>query len=156
MNKLLASYRARLSSFKHGTSQPVIMIVDNDAGSTGLFRHLATILGKPVGGIDPFYHAFENLYVVPIPKTGTEAAIEDLFESGLLTRTIKGRIFDRSGKKKDPSKWYSKVDFATQIVKPERSTIKFSGFEPLLKAISDVRKDFASRRPAALPVASAE
>jgi hypothetical protein len=89
--------------------------------------------------------------------SGAEAAIEDLFEPGLLTRTIKGRIFDRTGKKKDPSKWYSKVDFATQIVKPERSTINFSGFEPLLKAISDARNDFAIRgaTTAQAPVASA-
>ena len=50
-------------------------------------------------------------------------------------------------KEKDPTKWYSKVEFATQIVKPERGKINFAGFEPLLKAISDVQKDFASRRP---------
>jgi hypothetical protein len=155
LNKLLASYRGRMSAFKHGTSQPVVMIVDNDSGSTGLFKHLAAVLGKPVGGMDPFYHAFENLYVVPVPKTGTAAAIEDLFEPTLLTRAIKGRTFDRTGKKKDPSKWYSKVDFATQIVKPERTTINFSGFEPLLKAISDVRKDFATRHFAATPMATA-
>ena len=28
-------------------------------------------------------------------------------------------------------------------MKPERSTIKFAGFEPLLQAVSDVKKDFA-------------
>jgi RNA-directed DNA polymerase len=102
-----------------------------------------------------FYHAFGNLYVVPVPKTGVAAAIEDLFEPSLLTRTIKGRSFDRTGKKKDPAKWYSKVDFATQIVKPERSTIKFSGFEPLLKAISDARKDFLLRPSMTAPIAKA-
>ena len=155
LNKLLATYRGRLSGFRHGTSQPVIMIVDNDSGSNGLFRHLAAVIGRPVGGMDPFYYVFDNLYVVPIPKTGTEAAIEELFEPALLTRKINNRIFDRSGKKKDPSKWYSKVDFATQIVKPERSTIKFAGFEPLLQAVSDVKRDFASRRPVPAPMASA-
>lgn len=145
LNKLLASYRGRISKFKHGASQPVIMIVDNDSGSKGLFSHLSAILGKPVGGMDPFYYVFENLYVVPIPKTGVAAAIEDLFEPALLTRTIRGRTFDRTGKERDHDKWYSKVDFATQIVKPERATINFSGFEPLLKAISDVQIDFFSR-----------
>ncbi|PDT73701.1 retron Ec67 family RNA-directed DNA polymerase/endonuclease [Bradyrhizobium sp. C9] len=145
LNKLLGSYRARASSFKHGPTQPVFMVVDNDSGSNGLFRHLAGILGKPVGGMDPFYHVFDNLYVVPIPKAGVAAAIEDLFEAVLLTRTINGRAFDRTGKQKDLSKWYSKFDFATQIVKPERAKINFAGFEPLLQAISDARKDFASR-----------
>ncbi|MCA6110923.1 retron Ec67 family RNA-directed DNA polymerase/endonuclease [Bradyrhizobium cenepequi] len=155
LKKLLTSYRPRLSSFKHAAPQPVIMIVDNDKGSTGLFHQLAHIIGKPVGGVDPFYHVLDNLYVVPVPKTGTEAAIEDLFDSALLKKTIKGRSFDRTGKAKDFTKWYSKVDFATQIVKPERSTIDFSGFEPLLKAILDVRKDFSLRPPVATAVARA-
>ncbi len=153
LNKLLGTYRSRLSSFKHGATQPVIMIVDNDAGSTGLFKHLGRILGKPIGGTDPFYHAFANFYVVPVPKTGAAAAIEDLFDPALLGRKLNGRELDRSGKKKDLSKWYDKVDFATKIVKPERATIKFDGFEPLLKAISDVQKNFSSIRP--LPSARA-
>ncbi|UVO30165.1 retron Ec67 family RNA-directed DNA polymerase/endonuclease [Bradyrhizobium arachidis] len=156
LNKLLGSYRGRASSFKHGSTQPVLMVVDNDSGSNGLFKHLAAILGKPVGGMDPFYHVFDNLYVVPIPKTGTAAAIEDLFEPHLLTKTISGRAFDRTGKKKDLSKWYTKVDFATQIVKPERAGIEFKGFEPLLQALLDAQKDFDSKlvHPAA-PVAIA-
>jgi RNA-directed DNA polymerase len=150
LKNLLIEYRARLSPFKHGTTQPVIMIVDNDSGSTGLFKYLGSVLGKSIGGVDPFYHAFENLYVVPIPKKGATAAIEDLFDPALLKRTIDGKNFDRSGKEKDTSKWYSKVDFATKIVKPERATIKFAGFEPLLKAILAAQNDFALRpRPLA-------
>lgn len=155
LKNLLIEYRPRLSHFKHGTTQPVIMIVDNDSGSTGLFKYLGHVLGKPVGGMDPFYYAFENLYVVPVPKKGATAAIEDLFEPALLKRTIDGKNFDRSGKEKDTSKWYSKVDFATKIVKPERATINFAGFEPLLRAILDAQKDFASRRLPAVPVARA-
>jgi RNA-directed DNA polymerase len=122
------------------------MIVDNDSGSTGLFKHLGAILGKSIiGGMDPFYHAFANLYVVPVPKAGVAAAIEDLFDPALLGRKLDGKEFDRSGKKKDLSKWYDKFDFATKIVKTERATINFVRFEPLLKAISDVRNDFATR-----------
>ena len=155
LKKLLTHYRPRLSPFKHNATQPVVMIVDNDKGSTGLFHQLTHIIGKPVGGTDPFYHVFDNLYVVPVPKTGAEAAIEDLFEPALLKKTIKGRSFDRTGKQKDFTKWYSKVDFATQIVKPERSTINFAAFEPLLKSISDVRKDYSLRLSATPPVAKA-
>ena len=158
LNKLLASYRSRLLPFKQAAIQPVIMIVDNDQGSTGLFKHLAKIIGKPVGGLDTYYHAFENLYVVPVPKTGIAAAIEDLFEPSLLSKTINGRNFDRTGKQKDLAKWYSKNDFANQIVKPGRSTINFSGFEPLLKAILDVGKDFSKRltEPKSIVAAAAE
>ena len=154
LKNLLIDYRSRLSHFKHGTTQPVIMIVDNDSGSTGLFKYLGHVLGKPIGGMDPFYFAFENLYVVPVPKQGATAAIEDLFDPALLKRTIEGKKFDRSGKEKDLSKWYSKVDFATKIVKPERATIDFSGFEPLLNAILDVQSDFAARASSVAPVAA--
>jgi len=143
LNKLIGNYRARLSSFETTAHQPVIMVVDNDKGSTGLFHHLSSILKKPIGGTDAYYHVFENLYVVPVPKTGAEAAIEDLFKPALLKKTIDGRAFDRTAKSKASSGGYSKFDFATRIVKPERSTIDFSGFEPLLKAFLDVRADFS-------------
>ena len=155
LKNLLIEYRQRVSHFKHGTTQPVIMIVDNDSGSTGLFKYLGHVLGKSIGGMDPFYYAFENLYVVPVPKKGTTAAIEDLFEPALLKRTLDGKKFDKSGKEKDTNKWYSKVDFATKIVKPERATISFAGFEPLLRAILDAQKDFAVRGSAAAPMAKA-
>ena len=126
LKNLLIKYRTRLSSFKHGATQPVIMILDNDSGSNGLFSYLGGILGKKVDGTDPFYYAFDNLYVVPIPKKGTApTAIEDLFDPALLKRPLNGKQFDKTGKEKekDPGKWYSKVDFATQIVKPERANM---------------------------------
>jgi RNA-directed DNA polymerase len=149
LKNLLIKYRPRISSFKQGATQPVIMIIDNDSGSNGLFSYLSNVLGKKVDGTEPFYYAFENLYIVPIPKKGgaSSAAIEDLFDPALLKRLLNGKQFDKSGKEKekDPSKWYSKVEFATQIVKPERAKIDFAGFEPLLKTISDVQKDFATR-----------
>jgi RNA-directed DNA polymerase len=147
LKTLVTKYRQRISPFKYGATQPVIMIIDNDSGSKGLFSYLSSVLGKKVDGTDPFYYAFENLYIVPIPKAG--AAIEDLFDPPLLKRLLNGKQFDKTGKEKekDPTKWYSKVEFATQIVKPERSKIDFTGFEPLLKTISDVQKDFAVRRP---------
>lgn len=109
LNKLLGSYCSRVASFKFATSQPVMMIVDNDKGSTGLFQHLSRILGRSVGGTDPFYHVFNNLYVIPIPKMGAEAAIEDLFKPALLARTIKGMSFDRTSNGKKSTKGYSKM-----------------------------------------------
>ena len=45
LNKLLSKYRSRISSFKGGANSPVIMVVDNDSGSTGIFKHLTNLLG---------------------------------------------------------------------------------------------------------------
>jgi RNA-directed DNA polymerase len=146
MNKLLSAYRTRMSPFKHGARHPVIMVIDNDSGSKKIFSHLSNILGAPVSGLDSFYHVYENLYVVPIPKSVGhfgDIAIEDLFDTLLLARKIDGRTFNRSNKKFDLTKFYGKNEFATKIVAPERNSIDFSKFEPLLQAILDVMSHHA-------------
>ncbi|MEZ0001627.1 retron Ec67 family RNA-directed DNA polymerase/endonuclease [Sinorhizobium fredii] len=149
LSKLLGDYRQRISSFKHDAAHPVIMVVDNDNGSKGIFSHLQNMLGKPVSGLDPFYHVYENLYVVPVPKAG--AAIEDLFDPALLARTLDGKKFNKSNKKFDLTKFYGKNDFATRIVAPERNSIDFSGFEAMLQAICDVTVHYRLLPRAASP-----
>ena len=66
----------------------------------------------------------------------------------LLNRKIEGKEFDRAGKEKDGKKWYGKFEFATKIVRAERTKIGFTGFEPLLKAFSEVIEDYSVRRAA--------
>jgi retron-type reverse transcriptase len=153
MHKLLSSYRARTSSFKHIARHPVIMVVDNDAASAKIFAHLSNILGTAVGGMDPFYHVYENLYVAPIPKTTGHVAIEDLFDASVRAQTINGRTFNPSNKKFDQSIYYGKNEFATKIVAPQRATIDFSKFEPLLTAFVDIMADYEKRYAATLAAA---
>ncbi|WP_181175625.1 retron Ec67 family RNA-directed DNA polymerase/endonuclease [Mesorhizobium sp. B2-3-4] len=155
LKKLINNYATRTARFKHGAPHPVLVIVDNDAGSVGIFQMLTKLLGKPIGGLDPFYHVIENLYVVPIPKVATPVAIEDLFDPALLARKIDGKDFDRTGKEKDGSKWYGKNEFATKIVAPERGTIKFDGFEPLLNAVVDAIQHYEGVKAAAAAKAAA-
>ncbi len=61
---------------------------------TEFFSYIGTVQGgAPVTGLDPFYHVFENLYVVPVPTTkGVEAIIEDLFDPA-VKKPINGRTF---------------------------------------------------------------
>ena len=153
MNKLLSSFRSRTASFKHIAPHPVIMVVDNDAASTKIFQHLSNILGTPVGGMDPFYHVYENLYVAPIPKTTGHVAIEDLFDPSVTAQTIDGRTFNPSNKKFDQTKFYGKSELAMKIVAPQRATIDFSKFEPLLAAFVDIIDDYSKRYPAELAAA---
>lgn len=160
MLTLMKEFRERLKFFKHGSSQPVIMVVDNDKASNGIFTFIGTVHGTgPVSGSDPFYHVFENLYVVPIPKTpGSTAIIEDLFDPSVM-KPIKGRTFNPSNKSFDLKKFYGKNEFATTIVGPERTSIDFTKFEPLLQAICDVMDHFAAilaakPKPAAPPLAA--
>src|SRR5690606_23069543 len=102
MYKLMKDFRERMKFFKHGPMQPVIMIIDNDVASTGIFTYIGTVHGTgPVSGLDPFYHVFDNLYVVPIPTTaGVQAIIEDLFDPA-VKKPINGRTFNSSNKNFD-------------------------------------------------------
>ncbi|SFK73401.1 Reverse transcriptase (RNA-dependent DNA polymerase) [Mesorhizobium albiziae] len=145
MYKLIKDFRERMKFFKHVPTQPVIMIIDNDAASTGIFTYVGTVHGTgPVSGLDPFYHVFENLYIVPVPTTaGVKAVIEDLFDP-VVKKPISGRTFNSSNKSFDQTKFYGKNEFATKIVAPERATIDFTKFEPLLQAICDVMDHFAA------------
>ena len=146
LNGLLGQYRKRTAWFKITPRFPLIMVVDNDSGSTNMFTHLSKVLGTHVDGSGPFYYVYLNLYVVPIPKlAGASTAIEDLFEKKVLDVKIDGRSFDRSDKLKDKSKWYGKMEFATKVVRAQRSTIDFQRFEPLLRTIVDVTIDYSKR-----------
>lgn len=155
LNTLLGTYGSRISSFKGGVNSPVLIVVDNDSGSDKIFKHLSNVLRRPVDGTEPYYFVYENLYVVPIPKNGVTAAIEDLFDPVLLRRKIEGKEFDRTGKKTDGKKWYGKFEFATKIVRAEQSTIDFTGFEPLLKAFTEAIDDYSVRCVAKAKVAAA-
>ncbi|MBB3303082.1 retron-type reverse transcriptase [Rhizobium sp. BK077] len=159
MYKLMKEFRERMRFFKHGPSKPVIMVVDNDDASKGIFSYIGTVMGTgPVSGLDPFYYVFENLYVVPVPKVaGTSAIIEDLFDAA-VKKPINGRIFNSSNKKFDLTKYYGKNELATKIVAPERSSIDFTKFEPMLQSFADIIMDYGARlaaKPAMVPVKNA-
>ncbi|MGO6980565.1 retron Ec67 family RNA-directed DNA polymerase/endonuclease [Rhizobium leguminosarum] len=156
MHKLLSSYRTRTSSFKHVARRPVIMVVDNDGAAAKIFAHLSNILGTPVSGMDPYYHVYENLYLVPIPKTAGNVTIEDLFDVSVTAQTIDGRTFNSSNKKFDLTKFYGKSELATKIVAPQRATINFTKFEPLLQAFIDIMADYETRYAADLAAAKAK
>ncbi len=137
-----------------------MMVLDVDKGTTQIWTELSKILGTKVAGEDPYYHVFDNLYIVPVPKKpGVETAIEDLFDAATLGYVHDGKTFDKDSDKDKPGT-YSKNTFATKVVRDNRSTIDFSGFEPLLEAFEDVQAHYASRVSAypglspAVPVAS--
>ncbi|PRX03471.1 UNVERIFIED_ORG: RNA-directed DNA polymerase [Martelella mediterranea] len=156
MYKLMKGFRERMKPFKQVASHPVIMVVDNDKASNGIFSYISAVQsGAPVSRLDPFHHVFDNLYVVPVPTTkGVEAIIEDLFDP-MVMKSINGRTFNPSNKKFDLTKFYGKNEFATDIVAPERETIDFTKFEPMLRAFTDVIADYEARRAAMLKLTPA-
>jgi hypothetical protein len=146
LKNLLGEYRGRISGFKCGGLNPVIILVDNDAGAEKLFAVLSKILGRKISGTDQFYYVYANLYIVPIPPTGNPvASIEGLFDPYLLKTVYDGKVLDLTNKETDSTKYYSKHAFAKNVVRPQQDKINFAGFGPLLTAIEQVLGDYAAR-----------
>ncbi|ANT49757.1 retron Ec67 family RNA-directed DNA polymerase/endonuclease [Mesorhizobium amorphae] len=156
LKNLVREYPGRTEKFKVQPAHPVIVVTDVDKGAVDLFKAVSDEVGKTILGHEqPWYFLRDNLYVVPVPKgAGAETAIEDLFDSALLTTEIDGKKFDRTNHEKDGDKFYSKFTFATKVISASKTPIDYGGFEPLLQAILDVQADYAARI-AAPPVGTA-
>lgn len=146
LSNILSNYRKMGKNFKTTPKHPTILIVDNDSGPEKLFEKLSGILKKKIDGSEQFYFAYENLYVVPVPKIGGAfTAIEQLFETKVLEQKLNGRSLDLTNKETDGKKFYSKNEFSIEIVQKGQNGIDFSGFKPLLDAIVAAQADYASR-----------
>ncbi len=142
--KSFASYHLeRIKKLHADKNKPVIIIVDNDEQSSGMFTFIKQITGSvaKIDGSEPFYHVAGNLFVVPIPKGASkEAEIEDLFLPETLNEKIGGKSFKRDqakGERLGPND-YGKNDFATKVIRAKRGKVDCSGFLPLLRTICDI------------------
>jgi retron-type reverse transcriptase len=148
LKSLIFEYENLLEPLKFpGGKQPVIIIVDNDSGSTNIWGAINRVAKptKMIDGSKPFYHVIANLYVLPIPKLPgmKETFIEHLFEPGTYAMPSKGRTFEPDENKVDPAKHYPKAVFA-DLVGKNRSTIKFDGFIPVLDRIMAIKAHHAT------------
>jgi hypothetical protein len=142
-------YGEMMLHYKHRPlRQPVIVLIDNDAGADGVF-HAAKDVHVTVSHAtaEPFYPLIHNLYLVKTPESAMGnhySCVEDLFDAATLAKELEGKTFNKA-KKIDPSKEYSKNVFAEKIVRPNAATIDFSKFEPLLNRIMAVIDDHRAR-----------
>jgi RNA-directed DNA polymerase len=149
LNGFVATYGSEFSGFKSAAKRhPVILLVDNDEGTKGIFSAVKhkTNSPTPVTGSEPFYHVADNLYVVALPlKSGKTVTIENFFEKSVLEKKLNGKAF--SGKNRfDPKTQYGKHVFAEQIIKKGQSTIDFSEFHEILMRIQAVLISHASKK----------
>lgn len=116
--------------------KPLIVLLDNDSGGKVFYSLIKEYSSKktPVDGIDDFYHLAANVYVVftPIAKPGDNSSIEDFFEPALLATKIDGKSFNANNEGLDENTEYSKVVFATKVVRPNIAKINFDKFDPIL------------------------
>ena len=108
LNHLMEIYEQNISSFKGvGKLFPVVVIIDNDDGAKEIKKRLKINQNEK---LKSFYHFVENSYVLIIPKV-EDKAIEDLFDSKILSTKVDGKIFNRE-KEIDTKKEYGKIVLA--------------------------------------------
>ncbi|MBY3225979.1 retron Ec67 family RNA-directed DNA polymerase/endonuclease [Rhizobium laguerreae] len=128
---------------KAEATKPVIIIVDNDNQSAGMWSYIKEATGSKgaIDGSQPYYHVGKNLYVVPIPSAGKkDFYIEKLFppkwmKEKLGTKSFK--IIQKKGEKLGPHE-YGKGEFATKVIRANRGKVDCSNFLPLLQTLSDI------------------
>ncbi|MCJ2042242.1 retron Ec67 family RNA-directed DNA polymerase/endonuclease [Methylobacterium sp. J-059] len=141
-------YAKILRKFKHGSlSHPVIILIDNDEGAKDIFSvvrgntpHKDISLDKT----DKFYRIYSNLYLVKTPEVGkvkNMTCIESFFEDIVLKTVLETKTLDLNKKHLAPGK-YGKQVFAEKVVRPNKKSINFSGFDPLLERIVAVIDDY--------------
>lgn len=118
------------------STQPVVLIIDNDDGAKGVYSYLGKYLdlGKPVSNTVPFIKAGEKLYVIPTPLSplGKSSMIEDFFEESVRKTTLEGKTFNPKNEELNHKSEYGKAYFAWHVVKKNQATINFNGFKPIL------------------------
>lgn len=80
--------------------------------------------------------------MLPKPAGVKEFAIEDCFDPALKKIELDGKKFEPDTNEFDPTKHYGKQVFAEKIVRQNRKTINFDGFEPTLNRIRSVISDY--------------
>jgi hypothetical protein len=153
----LQSWKEKFAKYKHRPMKhPVIVLIDNDDGATDIFKMLQSKkkFGITIGLAtdQPFYHLGGHLYLVKTPMRGPDnkSCPEDFFQPALLATKIDGKTFNPD-KDHEAAGEYGKVIFAERVVRPQASTIDFSGFDPLLTRIDAVIEDYAKRKAALVP-----
>ena len=115
---------------------PVVVIVDNDDGAKEIKKKLKINNGD---AITDFYHFYDNLYVLIVPKNKT-GAIEDLFDNDVLNTKIDGKVFNR-GKNIDANIEYGKIVFAEKIISANQKKISFDKFREVFDRLRIIVDD---------------
>ncbi|MBD3663778.1 retron Ec67 family RNA-directed DNA polymerase/endonuclease [Sulfitobacter aestuariivivens] len=147
---LINNYELRLRGFSAATlAFPVILVVDNDKGSTDLFKAAGSKSDTKakVDGSQPFYHITKNLYLVPTPtpKGMVESYIETFLPNSVLKKKLGKKTFHLPEKGFDVTKHFGKVLLAEQIVQRQQKAISFVGFKPLLDNMRAAMQDYAAK-----------
>ncbi|WP_439842012.1 retron Ec67 family RNA-directed DNA polymerase/endonuclease [Aeromonas taiwanensis] len=150
LKRFVERYRSDYSYYKApAATQPVIIIADNDSGSTDLISYLVNnkplypelkkdkAESKEIIKNTSFIHVDKNLYIVLTPLIdGQDSFMENLFSQATLNIEVDGRKFSPQ-QEADTKTTYGKNTFATKVVSAKKHSISFSGFELLLTRMEE-------------------
>jgi RNA-directed DNA polymerase len=155
LKSFVEKYKTKFEKFNGpGPNNPIIIIVDNDKGPSGLLHYLKKYDGAEIFSGDlkiqnvddirnsEFIWISHNLYLVLTPLQGhKETDIEFFFKKEDRLRKYKEMCFN-TVEKRDEKKDLSKDAFARNIVRENRKFIDFSNFTALLDRIVKVQKHY--------------
>lgn len=154
LSNFMRLYNREIKKFKApGAQQPVIMLVDNDAGAKEkgkIFNTVKDITKTMVVGTEPFVHITGNLYLVatPVKHGAKESMIEDFFDDEIKSTIVGGKAFNPQNDF-DTDTHYGKHVFAQKVVRAQASKIDFSGFKAIFSNIVLVVDAHAKKHSAA-------
>lgn len=150
---LIRFYEERMSATKvEVPASAVVVIVDNDdgpRGKGGVFSAVKQVSGAgTVDGTEKFYHVCSNLYLVPTPLLtgGAHSMIESFLAPAVLSTKIGGKELHLDEKTFDKTKHIGKELFVKHVVQKNAAKIDFSGYKPILDAITEVIADYEKRK----------
>lgn len=141
---LIEIYKRFCNYFKiKGKTNPVIIVVDNDKAGKGVIKKAEKIRdenrrAKNITTKRRDDYFFENLYIIEVPSDDGDKEIEDLFDSEILNTKLKGKTFYRKNTGLNEDIHYGKAHFAEYVIKANKQTIDFGGFEPLLDLLDQI------------------
>lgn len=145
LNKFLKNYKI-IYKAKTTSLKPCLIIIDGDAAGDGViktarsefknsFKEIKSLSLNSSMNLD-FYHLFNNLYIIQLPKN---KVIENFYDPSVTNSLIGSRTYNSSNNTFDLTKFYGKMELIEKIISPNQDTIDFSKFDLIFNTIFHIQ-----------------
>lgn len=145
LNKFLKNYKV-IYKAKNTSLKPCLIIVDGDTAGDAVIKTARSEFTKSFKEIKclslnsspklDFFHLFNNLYIIQLPKS---KVIEDFYDPIVTSSLIGSRTYNSSNNTFDLTKYYGKMELIEKIISPDQNTINFSNFDLIFNTIFHIQ-----------------